>query len=207
MGLLDAILGRQKKIASWSGLEDFIDARAAFLVNRSMYEYSRARAGILAEKLFREQSFKDAIEEGRWRAFPLSVSNVLELVDGHLRSAAAGREPALLDALIAAGRNVLGRYPCPAGVDPEWWGQRADGVETSLRRAALAEPKAPQDICKATFDEIFALVPIHPDLMKLDREVVLNHMRGMMVNMAGEAEALLDRRALAGALATGPAPH
>jgi hypothetical protein len=80
-------------------------------------------------------------------------------------------------------------------------------VETSLRRAALAEPKAPQDICKATFDEIFALVPIHPDLMKLDREVVLNHMRGMMVNMAGEAEALLDRRALAGTLATGPAPH
>ncbi|MCZ8315125.1 hypothetical protein [Phreatobacter sp.] len=200
MGLLDAILGRKKTVASWSGLEDFVDARAAFLVNRSMYEYSRARAGILAEKLFREQSFKDAIEEGRWRAFPLSLSNVLELVDGHLRGAAVGQEPALLDALVAVGRNVLSRYPCPAGVDPDWWREQGDGVETSLRRAALAEPKAPQDICKATFDEIFALVPIHPDLMKLDRDVVLNHMRGMMVNMAAEASTLLDRRALASSL-------
>lgn len=196
MGLLDTILGRKTKIASWSALEDFVDARAAFLVNRSMYEYSRARAGILAEKLFREQSFKDAIEEGRWRAFPLSLSNVLELIDGHLRGAAGGRAPDLLEALIGTGRRVLGRYPCPAGVEPDWWRERGEGVETSLRRAALAEPKAPQDICKATFDEMFALVPIHPDLMKLDREVVLNHMRGMMVNMAGEAEEQLDRAGL-----------
>jgi len=201
MGLLDAILGRKKKITSWPGLEDFIDARAAFLVNRSMYEYSRARAGILAEKLFREQSFKDAIEEGRWRAFPLSLSNVLELVDGHLRASATGREGALLEALVTAGRNVLGRYPCPSGVDPAWWDERGHAVETSLRRAALAEPKVPQEICKATFDDMFVLVPIHPDLMKLDREVVLNHMRGMMVNMAAEATELLDRRALVDSLA------
>jgi hypothetical protein len=200
MGVLDTILRRKTKIASWSALEDFIDARAAFLVNRSMYEYSRARAGILAEKLFREQSFKDAIEEGRWRAFPLSLSNVLELLDGHLRAAAAGREAALLDALITAGRHVLARYPVPAGVDSVWWRERGEAVETSLRRASLAEPKAPQDICKATFDEMFALVPIHPDLMKLDREVVLNHMRGMMVNIAAEVDEQLDRAGLVAAL-------
>ncbi|KAF0134312.1 MAG: Esterase, partial [Xanthobacteraceae bacterium] len=92
MGMLDAILGRRKAISTWVQVEDFVDGQAAFLVNRSMYEYSRARAGILAEKLFREQSFKEAIEEGRWRAFPLSIANVAELADGLLRPAAAGRE-------------------------------------------------------------------------------------------------------------------
>lgn len=200
MGLLDAILGRKKMIASWAGVEDFVDSRAAFLVNRSMYEYSRARAGILAEKLFREASFKAAIEEGRWRAFPVSLANVLELVDGHVRPAAAGREAALLEALVRVGRNVLARYPCPQGIEPAWWIGRGEGIETRIRLSALADPKPPQDIPKATFDEIFERVPIHPDLMKLDREVVLNHMRGMMVNIAAEAADQLDRAALVEAL-------
>lgn len=200
MSLLDAILRRKKMIASWAAVEDFVDGRAAFLVNRSMYEYSRARAGILAEKLFREASFKAAIEEGRWRAFPVSLANVLELVDGHLRAAAAGREAALLEALVAVGRNVLARYACPEGIEPAWWSGRGEAVETRIRLAALADPKPPQDIPKATFDEIFAQVPIHPDLMKLDREVVLNHMRGMMVNIAAEAAGEMDRAALVAAL-------
>lgn len=200
MGLLDAIFGRTKKITSWSSLEDFIDARAAFLVNRSMYEYSRARAGILAEKLFREQSFKDAIEEGRWRAFPLSIANVAELSEGLLRPGAAGLEDALLEAVVTAGRRVLARYPCPTGIPTEWWEDASEVIERRIRLAAVAAPKSPQDIPTATFDEIFALVPIHPDLMKLDRDVVLNHMRGMMVNIAAEADRAIDRAALVGAL-------
>jgi hypothetical protein len=200
MGLLDAILGRQKKITSWPALEDFIDARSAFLVNRSMYEYSRARAGILAEKLFREQSFKEAIEEGRWRAFPLSIANVAELSEGLLRPAAAGREDALLEAVVTVGRRVLARYPCPKGIPTEWWEDASQVIERRIRLAAVAAPKSPQDIPKATFDEIFALVPIHPDLMKLDRDVVLNHMRGMMVNIAAETDRAIDRAALVAAL-------
>jgi hypothetical protein len=200
MGLFDAILGRKKVIATWNQVDDFVADHAAFLVNRSMYEYSRARSGILAEKLFREKSFREAMDHGRWKAFPLGVVNIVELVDGRLRSAAQGREPALLEALIDSGQRVLRRYPCPAGITAEWWAEAAQDMEKRVRLAALAAPKPAQDIPKSTFDEMFALVPIHPDLMKLDHEVVLNHVRGMMVNIASTLAEAIDPRALVEAL-------
>lgn len=200
MGLFDAILGRKKVIATWNQVDDFVADHAAFVVNRSMYEYSRARSGVLAEKLFREKSFREAMDHGRWKAFPLGVANIVELVDGRLRAAAQGREPVLLEALVASGQRVLRRHPSPPGVSAEWWANAAQDMEKRVRLAAMAAPKAAQDIPKSTFDEMFALVPIHPDLMKLDHEVVLNHVRGMMVNIASTLAEAIDPRALVEAL-------
>ncbi|MDP2800545.1 MAG: hypothetical protein Q8O26_01550 [Phreatobacter sp.] len=200
MGLLDTIMGRKKVVSTWNQVDDFVADHAAFVVNRSMYEYSRARSGILAEKLFREKSFKEAMDHGRWKAFPLGVANIVELVDGHLRVAAQGREPVLLETLVASGQRVLRRHPNPPGISAEWWAEAAQDMENRVRLAAMAAPKPAQDIPKSTFDEMFALVPIHPDLMKLDHEVVLNHVRGMMVNIAATLADAIDPRALVAAL-------
>src|SRR3972149_5219621 len=63
-------------------LADFIDAQAAFLMQKGIYEYSRARAGHYSKVLFAEPSFQHAVEQARWRACPLGLAMCAGLWEG-----------------------------------------------------------------------------------------------------------------------------
>ena len=67
---------RPPPIRDAQALADFVDQQAAFLMQKGIYEYSRARAGHYAKVLFREQGFQQAVEESRWRAYPLGLAMV-----------------------------------------------------------------------------------------------------------------------------------
>jgi hypothetical protein len=111
-----------------------------------------------------------------------------------------GREADLLEIVIAASARVLSKYPLPAGLPESFWDDARASVDNRLRLAAMARPKAPQNIPIASFGELFTLVPIHPELMKLDYDVVLNHVRGMMLNIAAKFAKRADKDALAAAV-------
>src|SRR5215203_5413852 len=85
MGLLDMFRPRPP-IRDIPALAAFIDENAAFLTQKGLYEYSRAGAGHYAKVLFSESGFKEAVENARWRAYPLGLAMVAELVEGVLRS-------------------------------------------------------------------------------------------------------------------------
>ena len=90
MGLLD-IFRRKPPIRDAAAVATFIDENAAFLMQKGIYEYSRARAGHYAKVLFREAGFQAAVEMSRWRAYPLGLAMVAELVEGVLRERIGGR--------------------------------------------------------------------------------------------------------------------
>ncbi len=62
LGFLRDFLRRPPPVDTPETLAEFIDGNAAFLVQKGLYEYSRARAGHYAKVLFAEQGFKDAVE-------------------------------------------------------------------------------------------------------------------------------------------------
>jgi hypothetical protein len=115
-------------------LADFIDEHAAFLMQKGIYEYSRARAGHYAKVLFRESGFQEAVERSRWRAYPLGLAMVAELVEGVLRPHCADRHMQL-DALSALVLAVFDRYPVPPALGAEAW--RATRPSAPLRSASL----------------------------------------------------------------------
>ena len=80
MGFFD-IFRRAPAIREAAALADFIDDNAAFLIQKGMYEYSRARAGHYAKVLMREPEFLAAIEKSRWQGFPLGLAMVGEMVE------------------------------------------------------------------------------------------------------------------------------
>ncbi len=82
---------RRPPVRDARALADFIDRQAAFLVQKGIYEYSRARAGHYAKVLFAESGFQNAVERSRWRAYPLGLAMVAELVEGVLRPYGADR--------------------------------------------------------------------------------------------------------------------
>src|SRR5688572_21136681 len=121
MGLID-LFRRKPRIRDRDSISRFIDENAAFLVQKGIYEYSRARAGHYSKVLFREAGFQAAVEVSRWRAYPLGLLMVTEMVEGVLRANADDRHAAL-EALSALTLGIFDRYPVPAVLGADAWNE------------------------------------------------------------------------------------
>ena len=83
MGLFD-FFRRQPPIREVERLADFIDEQAAFLVQKGMYDYARARSGPMPSVCSPRPNSSKAINHSRWRAYPLGLAMVGEMVEGVL---------------------------------------------------------------------------------------------------------------------------
>lgn len=206
MGLLD-LFRRPPPIRGFTELEDFLDSRAAFLVQKCTFEYSRARAGILWQKLFKEEAFKQAVEESRWRNYPLGLENVTVMAEHALRPHVAEEERlAFRQGLIAAAANVTDRYPVPAGFEPRFWADARARLAARVDRAGLAPPKPIKDIPKETIRQFIDAMPIHASLRGHDYVLLQNNVRFNLCRMYEDFIERADMPVLAAAVIEGPHP-
>ncbi len=195
MGFLD--LFRRKPIADVDALVSEIGRGAAFLVNKGMYEYARARSGVLSDKLLREKAFQDAVEIGRWTAYPYAVGYLTEMYQGLLRPGFEGRELELADAMVAVARRAMLAHPLPDHIAPADWALEADRLEARLRTAFLAGRKAVRHIPDATARAFFDAFPMHETVKQHDFEVISNHLRSLILFQHDKALPRLNHAALA----------
>lgn len=182
MGLFD-YFKRSQPIRDKDELADFIDRYAAFLVQKAIYEYSRARAGHYSKVLFSESGFQKAVEESRWLAFPLGLAMVAEIVDGVLRTQAGARD---VDALVAIVLSVFDRYEVPDALGPEKWQELRADLEQRLRRIALHPVKRAMDVPEQYATLYFDLMPIHEKLRGRDLETTHNYLMVTLCNIHAE---------------------
>ena len=187
MRLLDMLTGRES-IGSLAEFEDFLDRQAAFAVQKCLYEYSRARSGLLSSKLFREQAFLAAMENARWRNYPLCLQNLAVMSEHALRPQAGAAAPAMRRGLIGMVGRVCRRYPPPPGFPPEFWADAHARIARRIGLAGLAAPHAVKDLPLETAREFFAGLPIHANLRGYDYELVTNNLR---VNLCRAYETLI----------------
>ena len=67
MGLFD-FWRRKPPIRDVADLATFIDERAAFLVQKGIYDYTRARSGHFAKVMLADPGFQNALNVSSWRA-------------------------------------------------------------------------------------------------------------------------------------------
>jgi len=200
MGLLDSLF-RKPRVADAPELADFMDSRAAFMVQKNVFEYARARSGLLSSKLFKEAAFKAELEKARWGNYPLALQSVALMVEHALRPAAGDSAQDMREGLIAAVDEICRRYPPPHGFPADFWQAALTRIAQRARRAGLAAPHAIKDIPLETAREFFERLPIHADLRSHDFELVTNNLR---VNLCRAYEDFLeaaDSPALAQSLA------
>ena len=202
MGLFD-FLKSPPPIAAMAELEDFLDQRAAFLVQKCAYEYSRARSGIQSRKLFKEETFRTAIRATSWSNFPYGLAWVSVMVEHVLRDDAGVRAPAMREGLKAAAAAVTHRYPVPENFDAGFWREAAGRVADRIDAAGAASVQPIKDIPLAGAGEFIANLPIHPDIRTEDSELLTNNLRFNLCRAHDEFVAALDRDSLIEALATG----
>jgi len=182
---------RPPPIRDVPALAEFIDGNAAFVAQKGIYEYSRARAGHYAKVLFREQEFQTAADESRWRAYPLGLAMVTELVEGVLRPHLDDRRAALVK-LIAISLSVFDRYPAPPVLGAETWSRLRDELRHNLDLIGIRAVKAAKDIPVPFAERYFELMPIHEKLRATEFPTITNYLRVTMCNIHEEFSKRID---------------
>jgi hypothetical protein len=174
---LRRLLGSRRwpPVTTGEELADLIAAQTAYVAQRSVIEYCKARTGLNWEKLSLEQSFLDHLEVCRWDAYALVLADVAELALIRLRRDGAAAPQAYLPGLVAAARAALLRHPVPSHRTD--WSDAAGALERHLARATLAAPRPVHLIGLQSADAIFDLLPIHASLRPEDREMFQNSVR------------------------------
>jgi hypothetical protein len=189
---------RSEPVASARELADFLAAQSAYVSQRTVLEYCRARTGLNWDKLFKEQAFVDSLETCRWEAYAAVLAEIAELVLIRLRSQGVTEVDACLPGLEEAARSALLRHPVPRHRTS--WDEACADIERHLGRALLAEPRAVHFVGIGAADAIFDLLPIHPDLRPHDRTMFQNIVRFSLCRVFADVRQRLDVPALEVAL-------
>jgi hypothetical protein len=195
--LRDLLFWRKPPITNLSGLADFIDEQSAFLVQKGLHEYSRARAGHYAKVLFSEQEFLDALEQARWSAYPLGLAMVGEVVEGILRPH-AGSEPAQqLEELSTVVLSVFDRYPTPAAFGQRAWSEARAELARRLQSVGLHAPKRAKDIPEPYARAYWDLMPIKKEVRSADFSTTRSYLMITLCNIHDEFAKRADVHAVA----------
>jgi hypothetical protein len=187
------------RIRDAEALAEFIDEQAAFVMQKGIYEYSRARAGHYAKVLFKEPEFLEAAERSRWRAYPLGLVMVAEMVEGVLRPFAADRGKQL-EALQALVLSVFDRYPVPAVLGASAWQEARAELARRLQHIGLHSVKRAMDVAEPWAETYFDLMPIHEKLRGSDFPTMRNYLRVTLINVHDEFTKRFDAQAMAAVL-------
>ena len=195
MGFFD-IFKRKPPIRDSGALAEFIDANAAFVTQKGIYEYARARAGHYAKVLFSEKSFHDVAEQARWRAYPIGLAMVAEIADKVLHPGRDVERLRGLQKLREVVLDVFDRYPPPAALDAQEWRDLRAGLVRRLDQLSLHQPKRAIDIPETYIQSYFDAMPIHEKLKKTDFHTTHNYLKVVLCNVHQDLENRIDLPAL-----------
>jgi hypothetical protein len=198
MGLFEIF--RRPPIRDARALADFIDQNAAFLVQKGIYEYSRARAGHYSKVLFAEPEFREAIEKSRWSAYPLGLAMVAEVVEGVLRSHAGHERHIALETLSSLVLSIFDRYPLPVVLSEAEWREARIELERRLGLIGIHAVKPAKDIAGPFAKAYFSLVPIDRKLRASEFATIHNYLRVSLCNIHDEFSKRVDASAFAAML-------
>ncbi|MEH2505761.1 hypothetical protein V1290_004572 [Bradyrhizobium sp. AZCC 1578] len=200
MKLFEKLFRPRPPIRDREALADFIDAQSAYIVQKGIYEYSRARAGHYAKVLFAEEGFARSVERARWEAFPLGLAMVGETVDVVLRPHAGEQRRAVLDQIIEVVLSVFDRYPVPPSIGEAAWQEARRELAHRLDLVGGHAPKRVMDIPEPLAESYFAMMPIHEKLRGRDFQTTRNYLRVSLCNIHDELVDRIDAPAVTSAL-------
>jgi hypothetical protein len=196
---------RRTAVADYPGLLDFLDSRSAFLSQKCVYEYCRARSGLNWEPLMREAAFIEAYNASRWDAYAAALSDLVILMEGRLRPADTRQHARLVDRLLVAAAEVLARHRTEAERQ-QGWGEEIGQLRDRLNQAQLGPPRPAAEIAKVGGRRIYETLPLHADMTKHDRELVTNAVRFNFSRIAADLEGELDVAKVQAAILAEPPP-
>jgi hypothetical protein len=176
------------KLATRQELQAFLESRAAYLAQKSISEYTQARANMMFSTLLGEKAFQDAYEKARWFSFPATLAMVAEALAARFRDHDIGDTDAINVMLQSMAANIVAAYPVPAGGSADFWQMVLLDLERDLLRAGLGAPHAIHVIARARAREVFENLPVHPSMRKHDFDMFRNTLSFHLTEIGAEIE-------------------
>jgi hypothetical protein len=190
MGLFDFLLRRKPAIGTPQELADFIDEQAAFLTQKGIFDYARARSGHFSKVMLADPGFQSALDRSRWRAFPLGLAMVGETVETVLAPHAQGDRRNELDPLIKLVLSIYDRYPQPPALTTEEWTEGRAELALHLERLSTHPPKRIMDIPVPFAERYFSMMPFDKQFLTPDAPTARSFMQLHLIKVQ---EQLLNR--------------
>ena len=201
MNLLTKLFRRPAPIRHPDELAEFIDANGAFVAQKGIYEYARARAGHYSKVLFAEEGFRLAVEKARWRAYPLGLVMVGEVATVVLQETTELDRKTVVKGVSGLTLSAFDRWDVPAVLDAPTWRELRAGLVERLDRIGLHPPKRAMDIPEPIAEAYFTLMPIHESLRGQDFGTLQSYLKVTLCNVHDELTKRIDAQSLAADIA------
>ena len=159
-------------------LYDFIDSRAAFVSQVTLYTYVKARAGTQYPKLFQDADFLTSLRIARWHIYGAAICDLGLFAIAQLKRDGGLNDKAAQDLAIKMLDGILLDYN-QDDIDPQVFAAMGD---SGKQRAAFANWDVIADgpaAFQSSSDAVFRWAPIADELKDNDEEIVRNsiHLR------------------------------
>jgi len=186
---------RQQPIDSLEALCRFLDERASFVAQTSLYGYLRTRAGMRYPELFDDDPFVAAINVAKWRLWLDCLSDISVYAGSRIAQHAPSELPRVARMLVEAVDRVLAKAGAPAEAGNEFAAHagrvrhrmaQTDWLAVGPDEAAFTESPA----------GLVRYAPVMDELKQLDEEIVRNSVRFRWQEVRRDFARLLDPQAL-----------
>jgi hypothetical protein len=159
-------------------LFEFIDSRAAFVSQVTLYTYVKARAGTRFPKLFQNDEFLTSLRIARWHVYGAAICDLGLFAIAQLKRDGGLNDMAAQELAIEMLDDILLDYD-QNDIDPKDFAAMGD---TGKQRAAFANWDSIADgpaAFQSSSDAVFRWAPIADELKDNDEEIVRNsiHLR------------------------------
>lgn len=191
---------RRPPIREVADLARFIDEQSAYLVQRYIYDYTNARAGPYTSGLLAQPEFQQEMERARWRAYPLGLAMIGEMVEGVLRPYAGNDRHALIEPLSTLVLGIFDRYDIPKAIGTGAWRGAREELALKLDHVGLHPPKSVADIPEPYVERYFNMMPFDEALLSRDVPTTRAYLRLNLINIRDELVKRIDAADMAARL-------
>ena len=199
--MLRKLFGRRTEpIQDPAALRHFINTRATFVAQMTLYGYLRTRAGVRFPELFHDDVFVTSTNIAKWHVWLACLADLAVYTGGMVLRNSGARDAEVGRLMCGLVDEILLETGTPADAGPEF----AEHAARVRARLAMCNWRAQVDGEFAFSESPPALVhwaPIIDDLKVLDAEIVRNSVRFRWHEIRVHLRENLDANAVMSALA------
>ena len=171
-------------------LYDFIDTRAAYVSQVTLYTYVKARAGTQYPKLFQNTDFLTSLRIARWHIYGAAICDLSLFAVAQLKRSGGLDDKKASELVAEMLDGILLDYQ-QDDIDPELFTAMSD---KGKQRAAFANWNLIADGAAAfqsSSDAVFRWAPIADELKNDDEEIVRNSIHLRWIGVRRDLKALI----------------
>jgi len=188
-------LFRWSRSAAPEALEAFLARQAAYVAQKTVYDYCRVKAGRNERHTFADPDFQAALQHCRWQTYAGAIQDVAAMAEAWLRPHASGRETALAETLAELVHRASRTEAVPeaerAALDAS-----LDALPRHLAMLQDAPPRPADRLPLLAEAPLLATLPIHPDQRRGETPAIRGALRFQIVTSQQEMERRFDAPAL-----------